>query len=212
MIQTNKIIVAWDTFINDTYLPLQQNVKIALAVAILLVPAVLFFFLSFQPSNKKIQALTNQKTQLNQELQLTIAKAKNLEKLQAEMAATEELFLETGKLLPKKKEIPALLTNISSLGRSAGLDFLTFKPLSDIDKDFYAEIPVDIHVQGPYHNVGLFLDQVNKLDRIVTVSNINLGGPKKDENEMILSSTCRLVTYRFTNKQLAPKAEGQKKK
>ena len=114
-------------------------------------------------------------------------------------------------MLPKEKEIPSLLTNISALGRGSGLDFLTFKPLADVPKDFYSEIPVDIKVRGPYHNMGIFLDKVSKLDRIVTVSNINMGGPKEVSGEMLLNSSCRLVTYRFTNKKVS-KPEDKKKK
>jgi len=105
-------------------------------------------------------------------------------------------------LLPKEKEIPKLLKDISALGRNAGLDFLTFKPLADIPKDFYAEIPVTINVRGPYHNMGYFFDQVSKLERIVSVTNVKMSSPKKEGGEMLLNSDCQLVTYRFTNVEL----------
>jgi type IV pilus assembly protein PilO len=59
--------------------------------------------------------------------------------------------------------------------------------------------------------MGFFLDQVSKLNRIVAVNNIKMGSPKKDGGEMLLSSNCRLVTYRFTNKQAAPPAAKKKK-
>jgi type IV pilus assembly protein PilO len=112
------------------------------------------------------------------------------------------IFEETAVLLPKDKEIPKLLTDISALGRSAGLEFLTFKPQADVPKDFYAEIPITINVRGPYHNIGFFFDQVSKLERIVSVSNVKMSTPKKDGNEMLLNSDCVLVTYRFTNVEL----------
>ena len=128
------------------------------------------------------------------------------------MDATKTLFDETAALLPKEKEIPSLLTNISALGRGSGLDFLTFKPGADVPKDFYSEIPVDIKVRGPYHNMGIFLDQVSKLDRIVTVSNITMGGPKKEGAEMLLNSSCRLVTYRFTNKKVSKPVDKKKRR
>jgi type IV pilus assembly protein PilO len=112
------------------------------------------------------------------------------------------MFLEMAVLLPKEKEIPKLLKDISALGQNVGLDFLTFKPLADIPKDFYAEIPVTINVRGPYHNMGSFFDQVSKLERIVSVSNVKMSSPKKEGGEMLLNSDCKLVTYRFTNVEL----------
>ncbi|RUM40850.1 MAG: pilus assembly protein PilO [Desulfocapsa sp.] len=191
------------TFIDDKYIPLEKKFKVAIAVLLFLLPLLLFYFLWFQPQQEKTSQLINQRTTLKRELQKAKTKAANRGKLQAELNATEERFTKASLVLPKEKEIPALLTNISALGRGAGLDFLTFKPQSDVPKDFYSEIPVDIKVRGPYHNMGSFLDQVSKLDRIVTVSNITMGGPKKESGEMLLNSSCRLVTYRFTNKKLA---------
>ena len=202
---------AFATFIDEKYIPLAKKLKIAIAVVLFLLPVVLFYFFWFQPQNEKSATLLAQKETLTTQLRKAKAKAANREKLQAELDATEARFEETATLLPKEKEIPSLLTNISALGRGSGLDFLTFKPGADIPKDFYSEIPVDIKVRGPYHNMGIFLDQVSKLDRIVTVSNINMAGPKKEGAEMLLNSNCRLVTYRFTNKKVS-KPENKKKK
>jgi type IV pilus assembly protein PilO len=200
---------AFATFIDEKYIPLDKKLKIAIAALLFLLPVVLFYLLSFQPQNEKTSALLKQKASLSQTLEAAKAKAADRPKLQAELDATETLFNETATLLPKEKEIPSLLTNISALGRGSGLDFLTFKPLADIPKDFYSEIPVDIQVRGPYHNMGTFLDQVSKLNRIVTVSNINMRSPTQVSGEMLLNSSCRLVTYRFTNQQVS-KPEAKK--
>ena len=196
---------AFAKFIDDKYIPLDKKFKWIIAVILFLLPAVLFYFFLFQPQQEKKTQLTGQRATLTAELQKAKAKAANRGKLQAELKAIEERFAEAALLLPKEKEIPALLTNISALGRGAGLDFLVFKPQADVPRDFYSEIPVAIKVRGPYHNMGVFLDQVSKLGRIVTVSNITMGGPKNEAGEMLLNSSCRLITYRFTNKKLPTK-------
>ena len=195
----------FETFIDNKYIPLDKKFKWIIAVVLFLLPAVVFYFFYFQPQQEKKAQLTSKRATLTAELHKAKGKAANRGKSQAELEEIEERFAEASLLLPKEKEIPALLTNISALGRGAGLDFLTFKPQADVPKDFYSEIPVQISVRGPYHNMGVFLDQVSKLNRIVTVSNISMGGPKRDAGEMLLNSSCRLVTYRFTNKKLPTK-------
>ena len=194
---------AFATFIDDKYIPLEERFKWIIAVIVFLLPVALFYFILFQPQQEKKTQLIAQRTSLTAELQKAKARASDRGKLQDELKLMEKQFAEAALLLPKEKEIPALLTNISALGRGAGLDFLTFKPQPDVPKDFYSEIPVEIMVRGPYHNMGSFLDQVSKLNRIVTVANISMGGPKSEEGEMLLNSSCRIVTYRFTNKKLA---------
>jgi type IV pilus assembly protein PilO len=193
---------AFTTFIDEKYIPLAPKIKLAITLGIVILPLVIFYFTYYQQKAEKIQNLNKQKVTLAQQIKEVKLKTANLAKFEKEMAEAENLFLEASALLPREKEIPKLLKDISALGRNAGLDFLTFKPLADIPKDFYAEIPVTINVRGPYHNMGFFFDQVSKLERIVSVSNVKMSSPKKEGGEMLLNSDCRLVTYRFTNVEL----------
>ncbi|MHB8788522.1 MAG: type IV pilus inner membrane component PilO [Desulfobulbaceae bacterium] len=188
-------------FIDTKYIPLDNKIKLVIALVLIVAPIVLFYFFMYSPNVKRIQGLTTKQANLIAEIDKAKKAASELEKVKASIAETESLFKETALLLPQDKEIPALLRNISDLGKGAGLDFLSFRPGAEVPKDFYAEIPVDIQINGPYHNMGYFLDQVSKLERIVTVDNIQMGGGKKEGAEMLLNSTCRLKTYRFTGVQ-----------
>ena len=202
----------FDTFISEKYIPLEQKKKIFLAVLLFLLPILLFYFVFFAPKQKKIKQLEAQKITLTAEVQRAKNAARNLKKYQSEVEEANKRFTATAIVLPKKKEIPDLLRNISDLGKGAGLDFLSFKPGSEIPKDFYAVIPVNISIRGPYHNMGYFLDQISKLDRIVTVDNIKMASPKKIGGEMLLNSSCRLLTYRFTNTKVSKKKKKKGKK
>lgn len=193
---------AFATFIDKKYLPLERKHKIIGAAVLLILPLIIFFFVWYQPKSKEIATLIQQKNTAVQELEKAKATAATVDKHRAEMVKVEEQFAETAVLFPKEKEIPRLLTDISAEGQGAGLEFLTFKPLAALPKDFYSEIPVDIQVRGPYHNLGSFLDHVSKLNRIVSVSNVKISAPNKSEGEILLDSSCRLVTYQFTNKKL----------
>jgi type IV pilus assembly protein PilO len=204
--KTPKKAQNFNAFIDTKYIPLDNKIKIVIALVLIIAPIALFYFLLYSPNVKKIQGLTTQKTNLIAEIEKAKKAASELENVKASIAQTEALFKETATLLPKDKEIPALLRNISDLGKGAGLDFLSFRPGAEVPKDFYAEIPIEIQINGPYHNMGFFLDQVSKLERIVTVDNIQMGGGRKEGAEMLLNSNCRLKTYRFTGVQTAKPA------
>lgn len=198
-------------FLDERYIPLEPKLKVLAVVLLLALPVALFYFLSFTANQDKIASLTSKETKLSKQVQEAKKKSKNLKKFQKEFEETQVKFLETADMLPEQREIPQLLKDISALGQNAGLDFITFKPGSERPKDFYAEFPININVKGPYHNMGFFLDQVSKLNRIVTVSNIKMGGAKADRNELVLNSSCSLTTYRFTNKPLNPPKKKKKK-
>jgi type IV pilus assembly protein PilO len=196
-----------DAFINEKYIPLDKKVKIGAAVALLLLPGVLFYFLLFAPKQEEINSLEAKKAELSAEVDKAEKAAANKKQHEDELIKAQEEFAKIAVKLPREQEIPGLLRTISDHGKRAGLDFISFKPGAEVPKDFYAEIPVSIEIKGPYHNIGYFLDQVSKLERIVSVDNIKMGSPKEEEGEMLLSSSCTLLTYRFTDQPLAPPAE-----
>ena len=204
----DKVTTAFNTFVDTKYVGLKMQPKLLVLGASLALPIIAFIFLYVSPKNKEIDALRQTEASLEQEIKQAEAVAAHIGEHRAEKEKTEQNFAQASRLLPQKKEIPSLLTNISSQGTASGLDFLSFKPGAERMQDFYAEIPVDITVQGPYHNVGVFLDKVSKLDRIVTSSNLSMGAPLVDGGGGRLSTSLSLVTYRFLEPGEAEKASG----
>jgi type IV pilus assembly protein PilO len=99
--------------------------------------------------------------------------------------------------LPDSKEIPDLLSTVSSAGRESGLEILLFRQKPERFQDFYAEVPVDVLVRGNYHQVATFFDRVGQLDRIVNVSDISMKEPKIENGSLIVDTACSAVTFRF---------------
>lgn len=192
-----NIQAGFEKFLDSKVSLLDVKQKLMIAAAASILPCVVFFFLAYSPKTTEIKTLEAKKSGLEEEIRKVEKIANELDKHKAEMAEVQQQFAEASLLLPDEKEIPSLLTTISGQATSSGLDILSFKPLAEKPQQFYAEIPVDIAVQGPYHNVGIFLDRISKLPRIVSVNNIKMDSPKQMGGEMILNSTFQLVTYRF---------------
>lgn len=191
-----------DVFIDGQYLNLDNKVKLLSLAAFFLASLALFYYVFYAPRTVEQERLEGEIATT----QARIDKAKNVianrAKYEADLEETRQKFEEIAVMLPKTQEIPDLLKDISDLGKATGLEFVSFVPAPEVQKDFYAEIPINITLLGPYHNVGSFLDRVSKLGRIVTVNNINMSQPKEDAGEILLTSTCQLVTYRFTGQKL----------
>jgi type IV pilus assembly protein PilO len=195
--KSNKLKASFNTILKTKIIPLDVKYKAIIWAAAMLLPVIAFLFFYMFPKNNEIRQLEVKKVKLDKEISEAKARANELDKHKAEMEATELRFEEASVLLPQRKEIPTLLTNISALGTASGLDFISFQPKGEVAREFYAEIPVDISVRGPYHDVGNFLYQISELDRIVSVDNITMGSPTSDKGEMLLSAKFKLVTYRF---------------
>jgi type IV pilus assembly protein PilO len=195
--QISKSRQAYATFIDSKLSGLDKKQKTGIFVASLLVPLLLFFFFFLSPKNEEISRVRAANLVLNKEIQAVEAIADRLDEHKAEKAHVELMLKAASLLLPKQKDIPKLLTDISEHGTNSGLEFVSFTPRPEQKKQFYAVIPIAIKVNGSYHNVGTFLDKISKLNRIVSANNIVLSGPKLVEGEMRLTASLKLVTYRF---------------
>jgi len=108
---------------------------------------------------------------------------------------------------PGKTEIPNLLVDISQTGLAAGLQEELFQPLSEIQKDFYAEKPIKIRLKGSYHEFGKFVSDIAALPRIVTLHDIEIGRESGDSTgeDLVLKVTAK--TYRYMEDEEAVEAE-----
>lgn len=100
------------------------------------------------------------------------SQAINLEAYRAQMVEIEKTFGVMLRQLPDKSQIDGLLTDINQAGLSRGLEFELFKPGSEVQAEFYAEMPIAIKVIGSYHDLGAFASDISRLSRIVTISNV----------------------------------------
>jgi type IV pilus assembly protein PilO len=160
------------------------------------------------PKTGEISALKSDLDKLERDISLAKIRTKDLDKLEAELAKAQEDLQFALKLLPTTSEIPSLLKNITKLGNDSNLEFLLFSPQRQVSKEFYVQIPVDIEVEGGYHDVALFFDRIGKLDRIVNVIDVNMA-PVKEQNTT-LRVRCKATTYRF--KEIAEQESEPKKK
>jgi type IV pilus assembly protein PilO len=195
---------------------LRQKPIYKVLILIVILGAILGIYWQFfyRPVLADIKAIEPELTQLKQELSTKRDIVKEKPKYEAELEETRAKLHVALKQLPNKSEIPTLLENISALGKASGLTFTLFKPKAEVAKNFYAEIPVDIQIQGKYKDIVLFFDKVSKMPRIVNITNITMSSPKKDlGGSMKLNTSCNAVTYKFiesTNNE-ADKKKGKKK-
>ena len=211
--QIEKIRAAYWSFLDDKVANLNKQYKLAIFAASIIIPVLVFFFVFFSPKSDEIKKLEKNNRYLKGEIQKVEAIADKLDEHKAEKAKVELRLKAASLLLPKQKEIPSLLTNISEQGTSSGLEFVSFTPKGERKEKFYAIIPVAISISGSYHKIGIFLDKISKLNRIVSVNNISLGGPKMTETQMNLKASLELVTYRFLSaEEQKPKKNAKKKR
>jgi type IV pilus assembly protein PilO len=177
--------------------PAKQRLLIVAVVIIALLAG--FYQFVYKKKVGYIKIFEAQLTTLNNELQELRVIKKKLEEFKSMIVELEVQLDEAQRQLPRSKEIPTLLNDISKFGKKAGLEFLSFRPASEAKKGFYAEVPINLVVNGPFHNLAQFIDDIVHYPRIIKISSVTMSSPKDVDGHIVVRATARATTYRYVD-------------
>lgn len=192
-------------------LPAYQRILIVLVIMVALAAG--FYFLLYQGQLEQHSSLVKKRDAAQVKLQKNQKIANNLAVYRAEYEKMQARLDEALGELPLKREIPSLLISIGDLAKDKGLEILRFKPAKETIKGFYAEVPVTLKLSGSYHQAAAFFDAVSKMERIVNIQGLNLGGAKAIKGKTTLGVNCSAITFRFVENSTQQKGKkGGKRK
>jgi len=190
---------------------LPRAYRLAMIPAIVLLFASTYIYFLYLPAKQQLTAARDNHLQMQRKLAEVRAVASNEDAVKAEIAALERKLKDALRKLPDSKELPVLLTDITSLGKNAGLDFKGFRPRNEVNKGFYAEVPIEIEFTGRFHDVAMFFDEVSRLPRIVNVNEFTIDINDEDGFGTVLSVSGEATTFRFVEAPPSGEAEKGKK-
>lgn len=121
----------------------------------------------------------------------------NLDVFKQQLVDIEDSFGTLLRQLPRDTEVPGLLEDITGAALGAGLIINSIKLKEEVETEYYTELPIDIDVNGEYHDFGAFVSAVAALGRIVTLHDFTIK-QMKDEKSSRLNLKIVAKTYRYS--------------
>jgi type IV pilus assembly protein PilO len=154
-------------------------------------------FESWTDKQNKITALQGEVAKLDTDIQALTIKVKHLDEL---IAANKQLEIELAKKkerLPPQEEAVMLLKQLSDLGVRLGLDIRLWKPGNTVEdpSKLFVRMPVSVEVAGGYHTAALFFDRINKMPRIMNVSDLRMGSPRTEADRVVIQTVFELTAF-----------------
>ncbi len=171
--------------------PLMGRIAVWIIAAIAVLVVVYFFYIQAMQNSLKAEAQKEQT--LKNSFQQKVFQAATLDQHVDLMQQMETDFEFLVAQLPKKTQVPGLLDDIDERGRESGLKILSIKLQSEQEGEFYVTLPIEIVVEGSYHNLGNFVSGIASMPRIVTLHDFAVS---KGSNPSNLKMTITAKTYR----------------
>lgn len=185
-----------------TRLPLAGQLGVsALAAAII---GGVFYWRVWSPMVEDHATKSANLSRLQDDIRKLEITANKLPEFQREVVLLEAKLDTLKRILPGSKETPDLMKKVQYLAAQSSLTIKKFNPGPTASKDFYQEFPINVDVEGTYHNLAVFFDRVRRLSRLVNVGNLKIKAQSKATASKTIGAACVATTFVYVEPGTLP--------
>ncbi len=183
-------------------IPFDGQVLIFAGAALAIVIAAYSLWPNLGHMRAHIAELEESYTDKQAEIRKGQAAEQRLPELEREIATKKQQLTDLEQILPNDRETGDLLRYVKNLGDQSNLNLKSFAPGGLRPAEFYQEFPIEMQVEGRYHDLGIFLDRVSKYSRIINVDNLRISAKKARGRTIQASLTA--TTFVFVDSEGTP--------
>lgn len=174
-----------------------KTIRLAVVTGFLVAISLAYWHFSYQPIQAECKQLVGRAQELQRNLNNARAVASNIPAVEAEIQGMEGELELALKQLPNRKQFEDLLQDISTAGKKVGVAIKSIDRDKEVPRDFYAEVPFNLEIEGSYHDLARFFEMVASLPRIVNIGSLEIQVSKESQAETRLKVAGKARTYRF---------------
>lgn len=168
-----------------------------------------FYWPNFQEMRRVIDQKKGELNQLNEKITQGRAAERRLPQLREEVRRIELDLQRLVQILPTKRNTEELIKKVEALTRQGDFFLKRFAPKDYINREFYAEWPIDVQLDGTYHNLALFFARVARFSRIINIDDLVMNGISGAGKTIAANFTMK--TFIYLGDQEQPAQPGPKK-
>lgn len=160
-----------------------------------------FYFFHYSDTQDTISKIEDNIESVKREIRKAERKEAQLPQIKEEIARKEATLEELKQVLPEKNEVSQIIKKIQSIISSARLKIGKFAKQKELRREIYIEVPYSISLQGTYHNLGVFFDQLSRLTKIFTVNSLNITPIRQRVSDYSISANFKTSTYIYKERK-----------
>ena len=161
-----------------------------------------------KPREKQISRLEDRRAKLQTKIQEGRAAKQQLPRFREEVRKLELDLDQLLRILPARRNTPELLRRVRSLAEQGDFTLQRFTPGRFVERDFYSEWPISINLQGTYHNLALFFDEVGRFSRIINIEGLRIEANRRGSARHTIGATFRAKTFVYQEPEVEEEAGG----
>ncbi len=169
-------------------------------VALAVVGCGIFYYYYEEPQRVDIASRRTQLEALRADITKGLTTARKLPEFKQQVGDLEARLANLKAILPEEKDAADLLNRMQTVAAQSSMTIKEFKPSPTVTKTLHAEWPINLELEGTYHNLAIFFDRVCKFTRIVNISGLDVKGRDRSEGNNTIQATCIATTFVLLDK------------
>ncbi len=187
--------------------------RTGMALGLLALIAIAYYFVFYSDVSSRIDSARVRQTKIREEIGVAEKATRAYNDDRADLEDRRQRQRELSKSLPKTTEYPAFLSSLQAVANVSGVKLTAWTPKREQLERYYARVPMEIEVEGRYHQIAKFFYGIAQLDRIINIEDITIidapGAKKNAKNEQVLEVTALATAFHSIEQSNRP---GQRKK
>jgi type IV pilus assembly protein PilO len=169
--------------------------QVGLFVALAAAGVAAFYYLHAMPAEQALAVQRQRLAALRVDISQGMSIARQLPQFRAQVSDLQTRLDGLKAILPEEKDFGDLLRSLQTLAVQSNLTIKVFKPAPVVTKELHAEWPINVELEGTYHNLGLFFDRISRFSRIINIGNIAVKAKDKPVQNTSISVACVATTF-----------------
>ena len=148
-----------------------------------------------KPVREEMTGREKQLTLIKKDITTGRSTARKLDEFRTQVDDLEARLAGLRAVLPEEKDAADLLRSMQTVALQSNLTIKAFKPAEPVMKQLHAEWPIELEIEGTYHNLAVFFDRIGHFTRIVNVSGLAIEGKAKPSANVTISAKCVATTF-----------------
>ena len=149
------------------------------------------------PERSALESVRARLTQVENDVAKVQSVATRLPIVQREVRALEVALRETTAVIPDEKDPQDVLRSLHELAAGSALEIAMFTPKPVVAKPQYAEWPIQLGLEGTYHDLGRFFGRLATMTRLISVSDLEIKTRTKATSKGTVAVSCLATTFVF---------------
>lgn len=150
-----------------------------LLIGVTAVIAAFYFSFGIIPKATEMAKTARKVSSYNDKIDLVTSRVNRLDAINRKLVALREEYKGYSKSLPAQKEVPEFLEGLADIARTSKVKIQSITPTKTPDGEtpsdkYYVEMPVRITARSGYHELGHFISNLEKGERLVIIKDLSI--------------------------------------